>query len=390
MMTDLDWYSTIPQFGDFHQLTQDANYRRVPSHWSVIVTDIVGSTLAIDEGRYKDVNTIGAACVVAAQNSMDRLSFPYVFGGDGATLVVPESHLTRVRNALDSVAKLARANFGLTLRIGDIRVDELERMGFELEVAKFQLVGKQTIAFFRGGALAKAEEIIKSRSISQDFSTTQSSAEDHNLDGLSCRWHPIPSLHGCVLTMMIRAISENPKQTYSLVIMQIEEILNGNMQAANPLHHTNMRYKGVTELLRDEWRYSTRRASWSFISRLLEIVLAVAIFKWRVPPVIVNPREYESKLAAHSDIRKFDDTLRMVLDVTPQQLQNISAMLEKFYQAGDIRYGLHQSDSALMTCFVYGISDGEHIHFVDGSDGGYALTARKMKSQIPIRPNKLS
>lgn len=151
-----------------------------------------------------------------------------------------------------------------------------------------------------------------------------------------------------------------------------------------------MRYKGVTELLRDEWRYSTRRASWSFISRLLEIVLAVAIFKWRVPPVIVNPREYESKLAAHSDIRKFDDTLRMVLDVTPQQLQNISAMLEKFYQAGDIRYGLHQSDSALMTCFVYGISDGEHIHFVDGSDGGYALTARKMKSQIPIRPNKLS
>ena len=85
-MTELNWYSTVPSFADFHQLTQDEHFYRVPPTWSLIVTDIVDSTRAIDSGRYKDVNTIGAACVVAAQNAMNRMQFPYVFGGDGAKL----------------------------------------------------------------------------------------------------------------------------------------------------------------------------------------------------------------------------------------------------------------------------------------------------------------
>jgi hypothetical protein len=346
------------------------------------VTDIVDSTRAIDSGRYKDVNTIGAACVVAAQNAMNRMQFPYVFGGDGATLIVPDSHLVQVRTALHSLANLSRTNFDLTLRIGDVRVDELERMGCVLEVAKFQLVGKQTIALFRGGALAKAEALIKSRSKSNDLSTTQTVLDDKsNLDGLSCRWQPIPSLHGRMVTLMVSAISEDTNQTYKYVLMQLDEILGGSMQSAIPLHAQNMRYKGFIELLKDEWRYAIRRASRNFLNRFLEIILAVLIFKWRVPIRSLNPRAYESKLGAHSDFRKFDEILRMVLDVTPQQLAQITTMLKNLHQSGKIRFGMHESDSALMTCFVYGLNDGEHIHFVDGADGGYALAARQMKSQ---------
>jgi hypothetical protein len=381
-MTELNWYSTVPSFTDFHQLTQDEHFYRVPPTWSLIVTDIVDSTRAIDSGRYKDVNTIGAACVVAAQNAMNRMQFPYVFGGDGATLIVPDSHLVQVRTALHSLANLSRTNFDLTLRIGDVRVDELERMGCVLEVAKFQLVGKQTIALFRGGALAKAEALIKSRSKSNDLSTTQTVLDDKsNLDGLSCRWQPIPSLHGRMVTLMVSAISEDTNQTYKYVLMQLDEILGGSMQSAIPLHAQNMRYKGFIELLKDEWRYAIRRASRNFLNRFLEIILAVLIFKWRVPIRSLNPRAYESKLGAHSDFRKFDEILRMVLDVTPQQLAQITTMLKNLHQSGKIRFGMHESDSALMTCFVYGLNDGEHIHFVDGADGGYALAARQMKSQ---------
>ena len=381
-MKELNWYSTVPSFADFHQLTQDEHFYRVPPTWSIIVTDIVDSTRAIDSGQYKDVNTIGAACVVAAQNAMNRMQFPYVFGGDGATLIVPDSHLAQVRTALQSLANLSRTNFNLTLRIGDVRVDELERMGCVLEVAKFQLVGKQTIALFRGGALAKAEALIKSRSKSNDLSTTQTALDDKsNLDGLSCRWQPIPSLHGRMVTLMVSAISEDTNKTYKYVLMQLDEILGGSMQSAIPLHAQNMRYKGFIELLKDEWRYAIRRASRNFLNRFLEIILAVLIFKWRVPIRSLNPRAYESKLGAHSDFRKFDEILRMVLDVTPRQLAQITTMLENLHQSGKIRYGLHESDSALMTCFVYGLNDGEHIHFVDGADGGYALAARQMKSQ---------
>ena len=381
-MTELNWYSTVPAFADFHQLTHDEHFRRVPPTWSLIVTDIVDSTRAIDSGRYKDVNTIGAACVVVAQNAMNRMQFPYVFGGDGATLLVPDSHLAQVRTALESLANLSRTNFNLTLRIGDVRVDELERMGCVLEVAKFQLVGKQTIALFRGGALAKAEALIKSRSTPNDLSTTETALDEkNNLDGLSCRWQPIPSLHGRMVTLMVSAISEDTNRTYKYVLMQLDEILGGSLQLAIPLHAQNMRYKGFIELLKDEWRYAIHRASRNFANRFLEIILAVFIFKWRVPIRSLNPRAYESKLGAHCDFRKFDEILRMVLDVTPRQLAQITTMLEKLHQSGKIRFGMHESDSALMTCFVYGLNDGEHIHFVDGADGGYALAARQMKSQ---------
>ena len=34
-----------------------------------------------------------------------------------------------------------------------------------------------------------------------------------------------------------------------------------------------------------------------------------------------------------------------------------------------------------MTCFVDGLSDGKHIHFIDGGDGGYAMAAMKLKAQ---------
>ena len=42
-------------------------------------------------GRYKDVNTIGVASIVAIKNAMKNELFPFVFGGDGATALIPAS-----------------------------------------------------------------------------------------------------------------------------------------------------------------------------------------------------------------------------------------------------------------------------------------------------------
>jgi hypothetical protein len=36
---------------------------------------------------------------------------------------------------------------------------------------------------------------------------------------------------------------------------------------------------------------------------------------------------------------------------------------------------------ALLTCIVFSYN-GNHVHFVDGSDGGYALAARSLKAQL--------
>jgi len=106
------------------------------------------------------------------------------------------------------------------------------------------------------------------------------------------------------------------------------------------------------------------------------------IFKYRVPPLIFNPRRYLESMRVHSDYRKFDDMLRMILDCSANQAERIRANLQRQHEQGELCYGLHVSDRALMTCYVRDVQDGQHIHFIDGSDGGYAMAAKQLKEQL--------
>ena len=83
-------------------------------------------------------------------------------------------------------------------------------------------------------------------------------------------------------------------------------------------------------------------------------------------------------MVANTDARKFDDMLRFVFDSTPEQKQKLQELLDSYKQKGEITYGIHSASSALMTCLVFS-RDGNHIHFIDGSNGGYALAAKQMK-----------
>lgn len=87
-------------------------------------------------------------------------------------------------------------------------------------------------------------------------------------------------------------------------------------------------------------------------------------------------------MQTHSDFRKFDDTLRMVLDCSLEEIFSIKSYLQSRYEAGEIFYGTFETDSSLMTCFVEGLGQGQHIHFIDSENGGYASAAIQLKQQI--------
>ena len=99
-MATADFYRNLESFPRFGENTDDRHYRAVPDDWVVILTDVKGSTRAIEEGRYKDVNTVGAAGIVAVFNSLDSLDFPFVFGGDGVTLLLDEKEVPRVATSM--------------------------------------------------------------------------------------------------------------------------------------------------------------------------------------------------------------------------------------------------------------------------------------------------
>ena len=65
-----DFYASLPIFRDFTQVMDPALFRPLPGDWMVGVADVVQSTKAIAENRYKAVNMAGAAVIVAVTNAL--------------------------------------------------------------------------------------------------------------------------------------------------------------------------------------------------------------------------------------------------------------------------------------------------------------------------------
>jgi len=64
------FYDDLPRIPTFALLADPACYTALPADWIVGTSDIVGSTDAIADGRYKMVNMIGAAVISAQINAL--------------------------------------------------------------------------------------------------------------------------------------------------------------------------------------------------------------------------------------------------------------------------------------------------------------------------------
>jgi hypothetical protein len=84
-------------------------------------------------------------------------------------------------------------------------------------------------------------------------------------------------------------------------------------------------------------------------------------------------------VGANADFRKVEDGLKMTLDCDPDTEAALVAVLEQAATEGVIRYGLHRQDEAMMTCIVPSVQSDDHVHFVDGADGGYTAAAARLK-----------
>lgn len=379
MISSVDFYEHLPVFRKFSEVANQSYYRPVPEDWFVIITDVEGSTAAIKEGRYKDVNTIGAAAIVLARQEMGKKAFPFVFGGDGATILCPGEDAVRVKEILLKLKNLAVRKFRLCLRVGMVQVGDVNRRGGAIEVAKFELVPGQPIAFIRGGGLTLAEKLVKNREQENEELSGNVAVE---LTGLSCRWNPIPSRRGRVLSVLVSSRPPADTAIFSEIIDRLDQMLESGLDGANPVDRSVMSYKTIRECIRDENRYHSFRGTFSYLKRLGEIVLAVLVFRLGLKPFVIDPDRYSHSMRTHADYRKFDDMLRMVIDCSAEESERIETFLKEMFDRGKIYYGIHSSDTALMTCYVEHLDDGGHIHFVDGGGGGYAIAAVQLKEQM--------
>ena len=95
-----------------------------------------------------------------------------------------------------------------------------------------------------------------------------------------------------------------------------------------------------------------------------------------------DPKLYRRDVGDNTDFRKFDDGLKMTIDLDQAGFDAIRQRLERAEAAGICRFGLHRQNSALMTCIVATPLQRDHIHFVDGASGGYAMAAANLKAKV--------
>lgn len=379
----MNFYQKLPSFGDFSEITMDSHFAEVPGDWQVLIADIMDSTRAVEEGRYKDVNTLGAATIVAAHSQMENDSFPFVFGGDGSSMVIPPHKLEAVGKELRVLRLLARDHFSMNLRIGVVPVAHLH--GARMEVAKLRIAGSRTLAVFRGGGLSLAEFMIKQDGNPYLLGDDASDAGEVELGPLSCRWLPIPASRDHVMALLVR--SRAGAEAYQKVLSGISLLYDGRLDHANPIHTGGARYRSFKQCLSDEKRYHRTRWSFRYLRRVMEISVAVLIFRHGLPGLIKAPA-YVGSMGLHSDYRKFDDMLRMVIDCSKFQAEQIASLLQDMQEKGEIDYGLHLSKESLITCFFQSPGEGGHLHFVDGGDGGYVMAAKQLKRQMSDASDK--
>ncbi|MEP6942015.1 MAG: DUF3095 domain-containing protein [Betaproteobacteria bacterium] len=376
--SDADYYAQLPVFHAFDNIMDPQRYQPLPDDWMIGLTDVVRSTQAIESGRYKAVNVAGASVIAALTNALKGRVFPYVFGGDGASFAVPPDAETAARDALAATAAWARDELQLELRTALVPVREVTQQGLTLSVARFGPSKNVSYAMFSGGGLAWAERAMRA---GRFMVPAAPAGVRPDLSGLSCRWNDIPATRGVIVSLLVAPV-KNGDPAFRALIEELLGELETSPDVAPPVPDGAPDVGWPPPGLELEARASRKPGEGMPMRRMrvaIESFIAYLVMRFNIRLGSFDPAVYRRDVVQNSDFRKYDDNLRMTLDCTPELADRIEARLSRAESDGIARFGIHRQTKAIMTCIVPSIAESNHVHFVDGAAGGYALAARRLK-----------
>jgi len=384
-----NFYDALDAQTSFLSITDPDIYVPAPDDWQIAITDVRGSTQAIQDGHYRAVNLVGASSIIALLNLVPDTDLPFAFGGDGATMLLPPGLIEPASEALLGTRQMARDEFDLDLRLGLVPVADVRADGYDVRVAKVQVADDYAQAIFDGGGLAHADALVKDEATAPRYRVDDEDVTPNaDFTGLECRWRDIPSQHGETVTLLVTATTGDAAHDRSVYRTAIEaiEAVYGSSDQYRPITPGTLEPSYSPKRLRGETKIRTARHWWTRLKYLLDIWWRNVALKYLVENEMetasgVRWDHYIEKLVATSDFRKYDDTLRMVIAGTAAQRTALTNYLEEEYQSGRLAYGMHITDRALVTCVVFERM-GRQMHFVDGADGGYAMAARTLKQRL--------
>ena len=374
------FYAGAPVFDGFDRIMDPAVYVPLPDDWVLGLTDVVRSTEAIGAGRYRAVNTAGAAAIAAVSNALGHLAFPFAFGGDGASFAVPPDKEAIVRRALAATVAWVRDELDLELRAAVVPVAAARAAGFDVRVGRFAVSPSVTYAMFSGGGLSWAERQLKEGRFRVE---PGAAGERPDLGGLSCRFAEMPAERGIVVSLIVTPAAGADEASFRTLVEEILTSCDAGDGAARPIPVGGPVVRWPPPSFELEVRARRPKGGSLLVQRLktaLVTLVAYVIFRFRLVVGKFDPKRYVGELVENSDFRKFDDGLRMTIDCPAALADRLEARLKRAEAEGVARYGLHRQAAAVLTCFVPSPLAADHVHFVDGAAGGYAAAAAALKA----------
>jgi len=359
-------------------LRKEELFKVVPSEWQVIITDIKGSTKAILDGKHELVNLVATGSIVIVLNIAFRLdvSIPFFFGGDGATFILPPIMKEEVLLALNQYRQNTLINLNLELRLGAVPVKDIYSKGHVLKLAKLANPTSFTIPILIGDGLNYAEKLIKG----PDSLICPNNQSQHKIDlsGMQCRWDKIsaPANKDEIVTLLVVACDTTcPPTALAKVLDKIDEIF-GATEKRQPISISKLKLKTTFNRYESKVKgRSPKNKTW--------LILKTGLLKLTSDVYFRTPqgKRFLKTLVQTSDTLVVDGKINTVISGNKGQRLLLQQALIQLEQSGEIIYGLHISNASIMSCYVRE-KDDLHIHFVDGSEGGYTNAAIMLKSKI--------
>jgi hypothetical protein len=359
-------------------LIEDHLFYKLPLNWEVIITDIKNSTLAVQRGLHQTVNLVATGSIIAVLNIAYKagVTIPFFFGGDGASFLVPPSILGAALRALAIHRENTRKNHDLVLRVGHVNTAVLYEKGLELRISKLRTSSLFAIPVLLGKGLAFAEKMIKGEDEPGQVSPEDPDGLD--LSGMECRWDrikPPQDAYEVVSLLVVPTDQADQQEAFKKVIDQLD-LIYGAPSNRRPISATKLKLLTTMARMKLEMRTRLGGNHPVYLAKCwLQGMAGYFYFRTK------KGKTYLKQLVELSDTLVIDGRINTVIAGTKEQRVRLERALDEIETAGEILYGLFVSSESIMSCYVRNMND-EHVHFVDGAEGGYTRAAGILKKKI--------
>ena len=181
-------------------------------------------------------------------NALGTNEFPYVFGGDGASICIPPELLDIVKDSFLGTKKMALNAFNLDLRVGAVTVAEIKKQGGQVLLSKMKVCDWYSQAIFAGGGIAIADKLLKQHTDRYQFQPDANAIADFT--GLECRWNKVTQPNKRVLSLLIKTTASSAKgmKDYRSII----DTINTFVPSDHPISESNLSFSWNADWLNNE------------------------------------------------------------------------------------------------------------------------------------------